>query len=101
MSSSLAVLQTADILLHDFYNSGSLALRDEIFNMAKNNGNLPDTAESLEALLQTIKALEAGIRLERAQRALAGTQMGYLCIGGKSLLDIGYTLSPLILYDSN
>jgi hypothetical protein len=66
--------------------------------MAKNNGR-SSLAEEIIALLKTItslevlEAVEAGLRLERAQRAMAGRQKGYLCLGGKSLLDIAFVPS--------
>ena len=56
--------------------------------MERNNSSSSITKETIESVLRTIKFLEAGIRVERALKAMAGTRKGYLCIGGKSLLDI-------------
>jgi hypothetical protein len=64
--------------------------------MARNNGSSSVKEETIQSLLKTIKVLEtleaiqAGIKAERAQRAMAGIRKGYLCIGGKSLLDIQF-----------
>jgi hypothetical protein len=67
--------------------------------MARNNGSSSVTEETMESVLKTIKVLEtleamqAGMKAERAQRAMAGRRKGYLCIGGKSLLDIAFVSS--------
>lgn len=63
--------------------------------MAKNNSNLWVTEETTERfvlkavkVLETLQAIEVEIRVERAQSALAGRNIGYLSISGKPLSEI-------------
>jgi hypothetical protein len=61
--------------------------------MARNNGSSSVTEETMKSVLKTIKVLEAGAKAERAQRAMAVRQKGYLCIDGMSLFDMVFVAS--------